>query len=150
MPRIVVEGRPQRDRLVLLRMVKCSRELCLRHRIQNLHPFGVQTVEHGEDRFDQAGATVLKFNPVSFFVRLNRGKILREGPLEANQTVKMTIGQVVRDLANRPVAGLCVQLFLTQTIKRLSEIAWSGPNSVDKPPRQAASYSGINSKGSAG
>ncbi len=110
MPCIIVERHPEADRFTGLRVKETAIILLAGHRLQELTSLRVQTIQQSQCRFNIALSAIAKLHPVTFFVGFDCRTIFGERPLKANDTVQMTVGDVVRDLPYRPVPVESVEL----------------------------------------
>ena len=101
-------------------MQKGTPKLHLRHCVEELNPFRMKAVQERKRWPNSTGTTIGQLHPIAFFVGLDRGMILRQGPLEANDAMQMAICDVVCDLANGPVAIERIELLVGKVTDRLA------------------------------
>jgi len=79
-------------------------ELRLRQGLQQDHPALVQGREEAERCVHRGLTHVRRLRPQVLLVRLDRRPVLREGELEAHETIHVGVREVMDDLARRPSA----------------------------------------------
>src|ERR1700733_12214417 len=95
-------------------------------RAQKANPPRVQGIEQGQGNFNGSGLRVAELRPEVFGVGLDCGGILGKGELEANVGVQMAVGNMVRDLAQRPAFGTVgrVELLIRKVFYSGAQVGW--------------------------
>src|SRR5450755_4426577 len=86
-------------------MQKGAGEIRRGHGAQQHNPAAMEAFKQSQRILDGGGAGIEKLGPALLIVTFDGGSVLGEREAEAAETVHVTVGEVVDDLANGPTAG---------------------------------------------
>src|SRR5690349_15704085 len=116
----------------VLRMTKRTRKIGIAHRTQYVIPALMDTLEQPEGGLDGGERHISKVCPCLLVIRLDGRLIFSERKFGADESVHVTVGQVMHNLPHGPSAGPIrrIELLGRESAHSFTQLGWSVLNRI--------------------